>query len=224
MPSRETQRAWAGTRGGPDPQEHGRHDPLERRIRLPRSSTSAAQPEDSGGNAGRPHRPRGDATNRNSSPTLQKASSECASTSWWSAAGAYMSPAILQRSGIGPEEELAGLGVPVVAPLPGRSRPESSADDPSACVTFAPMSKLEATTPGVLEKVMLKARSSLCRDGYWDTHVLAGPLDLLGRKSARRHIRDLGRGGGLRGSGQTPHMRCGSAARARAAVRRPERP
>lgn len=35
------------------------------------------------------------------------------------AAGAYMSPAILQRSGIGPEEELARLGVPAVAPLPG---------------------------------------------------------------------------------------------------------
>ena len=88
------------------------------------------------------------------------------------AAGAYMSPAILQRSGIGPEEELARLGVPAVAPLPGVGL--NLLDHPSACVTFAPMSKLEATTPDVLEKVMLKARSSLCRDGYWDTHVLAG--------------------------------------------------
>jgi choline dehydrogenase len=86
------------------------------------------------------------------------------------AAGAYMSPVILQRSGIGPEDELARLGVPAAVPLPGVG--QNLLDHPWAGVTFAPTAKLEAATPDLLPKVMLRARSSRCRDGYWDTHVV----------------------------------------------------
>jgi choline dehydrogenase len=86
------------------------------------------------------------------------------------AAGAYMSPAILQRSGIGPEDELARLGVSAVAPLPGVG--QNLLEHPWAGVTFTPTTKLEGTTPDVLMEVMLKARSSRCCDGHWDTHVL----------------------------------------------------
>ena len=62
------------------------------------------------------------------------------------AAGAYMSPAILQRSGIGPEDELARLGVPAVAPLPGVG--QNLVDHPWACVTFAPTAKLDGDDAG----------------------------------------------------------------------------
>ena len=86
------------------------------------------------------------------------------------AAGAYMSPAILQRSGVGPEDELARLGVPAVAPLPGVG--QNLLEHPWACVTFTPTTKLAATTPDVLMEIILKARSRHCCDGYWDTHVL----------------------------------------------------
>lgn len=64
-----------GLGGDPDrpgSPKHGRQDPLERRIRLPRSSTSAAQPEDSGGDARRPDRLRGHATNRNHRPYCRR--------------------------------------------------------------------------------------------------------------------------------------------------------
>ncbi len=86
------------------------------------------------------------------------------------AAGAYMSPAILQRSGIGPEDELARLGITAVAPLPGVG--QNLLEHPWVGVSFTPTGKLDATTPDLLPNVMLKAPSSRCRDGSWDTHVL----------------------------------------------------
>ena len=86
------------------------------------------------------------------------------------AAGAYLSPVILQRSGIGPEDDLARLGVPAIVPLPGVGR--NLLDHPWVGVTFAPTAKLAAATPDVLPSVLLKARSSRCGDDNWDTHVL----------------------------------------------------
>jgi choline dehydrogenase len=86
------------------------------------------------------------------------------------AAGAYLSPAILQRSGIGPEDEVARIGVPAAVHLSGVGR--NLVDHPWAGVTYSPTAKLEGMTPGLLPKVMLKARSSRCSDGHWDTHVI----------------------------------------------------
>ena len=88
------------------------------------------------------------------------------------AAGAYMSPAILQRSGIGPEDGLAGLGAPTVVPLPGVG--QNLLEHPWVCVTFAPTAKLDAVTADVIPSVLLKARSSRCRDDHWDMHVFPG--------------------------------------------------
>jgi choline dehydrogenase len=87
-------------------------------------------------------------------------------------AGAYMSPAILQRSGIGAEGDLAGFGAPTVVPLPGVG--QNLLEHPWACVTFTPKAKLDAVTADVLPSVLLKARSSRCRDDHWDIHVLPG--------------------------------------------------
>ena len=88
------------------------------------------------------------------------------------AAGAYMSPAILQRSGIGPGNDIARLGAPTVVPLPGVG--QDLHEHPWACVTFAPTAKLDAVMPDVLPGVLLKARSSRCHDEHWDTHVFPG--------------------------------------------------
>jgi choline dehydrogenase len=88
------------------------------------------------------------------------------------AAGAYMSPAILQRSGIGPENDVARLRAPTVVPLPGVG--QNLLEHPWACVTFAPTAKLDVATPDVLPSLLLKARSSRCQAEHWDTHVLPG--------------------------------------------------
>ena len=87
-------------------------------------------------------------------------------------AGAYLSPATLQRSGIGPEDELARLGVPAVAVLRGVG--QNLIEHPSAWVTFAPTAKLDGATPDLLPYVLLKARSSRCSDDCWDTHLFFG--------------------------------------------------
>jgi choline dehydrogenase len=84
-------------------------------------------------------------------------------------AGAYLSPAILQRSGIGPPEELDRLSVGVVLPLSGVG--QNLMDHPSAYVEFAtdPSLGMPEPTNGHL---VLKARSAGCSDELWDTHVL----------------------------------------------------
>jgi choline dehydrogenase len=88
------------------------------------------------------------------------------------AAGAYMSPAILHRSGIGPQDEIARLGASVVVPLSGVG--QNLIDHPWASVTHAATEKLEAEVPDVLTDVMLKSRSGRCRDEHWDTHAFVG--------------------------------------------------
>jgi choline dehydrogenase len=88
------------------------------------------------------------------------------------AAGAYMSPAILQRSGIGAEDDVIRLGAQTVVSLPGVG--QGLLEHPWACVTFAPTAKLDAVTPDVIPSVLLKARSSRCHDEHWDAHVLPG--------------------------------------------------
>ncbi len=93
------------------------------------------------------------------------------------AAGAYFSPAILLRSGIGPERELTRLGIPVVSDLATGSR---LLDHCGTTVAWEPSSALQAEAAeharrdGLVEPhVVLKAASSRCPAGRWDLHLLS---------------------------------------------------
>jgi choline dehydrogenase-like flavoprotein len=85
-------------------------------------------------------------------------------------AGTYMTPAILQRSGIGPAQALRGLGLEPIVDLPGVGA--NLRDHPMIEVSFAAEDAVDPAQTGDLQNVMLKARSRLCGDEHWDTHVL----------------------------------------------------
>ena len=85
-------------------------------------------------------------------------------------AGTYMSPAVLQRSGIGPRDELQRLGLGVVMDLPGVGM--NLLDHPMVDMTFEAGSLVDPAMTSGLQKVLLKARSGQCSDTHWDTHVL----------------------------------------------------
>lgn len=72
------------------------------------------------------------------------------------AAGAYASPAILLRSGIGPAEDLARLRIPVAADLPGVGA--GLQDHPAVSIGFAPTPLAVRRTP--VFQVVLTFRSS----------------------------------------------------------------
>lgn len=89
------------------------------------------------------------------------------------AAGAYHSPALLLRSGIGPAKDLAALEIPVRADLPGVGRHLLD----HACVqldfTGTPElpDQLAAMEWGPDEQSLGRMRSSRCDDGPYDIHV-----------------------------------------------------
>ena len=92
------------------------------------------------------------------------------------AAGAYFSPAILLRSGIGPEQELTRLGIPVRQPLPVGER---LLDHCGTDVAYELAASLQAETAaqarvdGVFEAhAVAKASSTRCQSGSWDLHLL----------------------------------------------------
>ena len=92
-------------------------------------------------------------------------------------AGAYGSPAVLARSGIGPEKELRRLGVAPAADLPIG---EGLRDHFGLSVRFKPGASMarelaehragfdDASIQGVI-----KARTGSCPAGRWDLHLLA---------------------------------------------------
>jgi len=91
-------------------------------------------------------------------------------------AGAYNSPAILKRSGIGPENELSALGIPVRETLPVG---EGLRDHFGLPVRFAPSEAMAAEIAehrrhddASIEGVF-KGRTSSCPEGIWDLHLLA---------------------------------------------------
>jgi choline dehydrogenase len=95
------------------------------------------------------------------------------------AAGAYASPMILARSGIGPAELFAGLGIDVVTDLPGVG--ENLVDHPIVAVDLP-------TEPGVggpRFQVMATLRSQLADPGGApDLHLfVAGPFDVANEAS-----------------------------------------
>ncbi len=88
------------------------------------------------------------------------------------AAGAYFSPAILLRSGIGPRDELAKHEIEVVEALPVGER---LLDHCGTDVAWAVSESLqeEAARGGLFEAhSVAKAASSFCPEGTWDLHLL----------------------------------------------------
>jgi choline dehydrogenase len=89
------------------------------------------------------------------------------------AAGAYHSPALLQRSGIGAADRLCGFGIDVLADLPGVG--EHLLDH--ACVELdfegraGLAGELAAQAWNPDEQTVGRARSSRCDDGPYDIHL-----------------------------------------------------
>jgi len=92
------------------------------------------------------------------------------------AAGAYFSPAILARSGIGAARELEALGIPVAVDLPvGARLLDHCGTDVAWELTSAGLGATagEAFETGHFEaQTVAKAASSRCPDGTWDLHLL----------------------------------------------------
>lgn len=89
------------------------------------------------------------------------------------AAGAYHSPAILLRSGIGPRDELAAIGLEAVVDLPGVGK--HLLDHSCVQLNFAGrdglVDELRALEHHPDEQTVGRARSSVCDDGPYDIHV-----------------------------------------------------
>ncbi len=92
------------------------------------------------------------------------------------AAGAYGSPAILLRSGIGPAEDLARASVGVRENVPGVGR--NLVDHPRVEVVYEPSAELLTRTREHLvgqparAQTLIKARSETCPSGTWDLHLM----------------------------------------------------
>ena len=94
------------------------------------------------------------------------------------AAGAYFTPAILLRSGIGPEEELGRHAIGVVGALPVG---EALLDHHGTGISWTGTDALDRETadhvartgPLFLPHAFVKAASSVCAASSWDLHVLS---------------------------------------------------
>ncbi len=85
------------------------------------------------------------------------------------AAGAYASPAILLRSGIGPADEVQRLGIPVVADLPAVG--SGLQDHPAVTIAFEPAAQPDHVWPA--HQAVLTFRSAGWRGGGPDLQVAA---------------------------------------------------
>jgi choline dehydrogenase len=91
-------------------------------------------------------------------------------------AGAYGSPAILLRSGVGPAEDLARHSIDVCADVPGVGR--NLIDHPRVEVVYRPSAELFARTRSHLAarrdraQTLVRARSTTCPPDTWDLHVM----------------------------------------------------
>jgi choline dehydrogenase len=92
-------------------------------------------------------------------------------------AGAYFSPAILMRSGIGPESDLAELDIRVVEDLPtGKRLLDHCGTNVAWNLSPALLdeaSSLAAAGELVEPHAVVKAASSACPPGSWDLHLLS---------------------------------------------------
>jgi choline dehydrogenase len=102
-------------------------------------------------------------------------------------AGAYFTPMILLRSGIGPEAELSRHGIPVVGSLPVGER---LLDHCGSGIVWKPTEQLEALTEAHAREsgrlfephAVLKAASDACPEGSWDIHLLPWTNAVEGRR------------------------------------------
>jgi choline dehydrogenase len=92
------------------------------------------------------------------------------------AAGAYGSPAILLRSGVGPEEDLRRLGISPILPRAGVGR--RLQDHCGSWLEFEPTDRLRNSTTEHAKEgrvwqsaSILKAQSGVADGGYWDIQV-----------------------------------------------------
>jgi choline dehydrogenase len=88
-------------------------------------------------------------------------------------AGAFGTPAVLLRSGIGPAADAARVGIEVVADLPGVG--ENLLDHACVQMDFRGTGEFDASLTSLDwspdEQSVARARSSLCDDGPYDIHV-----------------------------------------------------
>ena len=86
------------------------------------------------------------------------------------AAGAYGSPALLLRSGIGPHAQLRRLGVGVIEDLPVGV---GLADHPGVGIEWSPAAaNMPKQGPVFATSLLVRARSDSCPKGTWDLHFL----------------------------------------------------
>ena len=86
------------------------------------------------------------------------------------AAGAYGSPALLLRSGIGPHAQLNRLGVGVIEDLPVGV---GLADHPGVGIEWSPAAAhVPKRGPAFATSLLVRARSDSCPAGTWDLHFL----------------------------------------------------
>jgi choline dehydrogenase len=94
------------------------------------------------------------------------------------AAGAYGSPAVLLRSGVGPAEELVAASIETRAELPGVGR--NLVDHLGLDVWLRPRASLLAATAAhyaadpVRAQSMIRAQSQRCAADRWDLHIVMG--------------------------------------------------
>jgi choline dehydrogenase len=97
------------------------------------------------------------------------------------AAGAYGSPAVLLRSGVGPAEELVAASIETRAELPGVGR--NLVDHLGLDVWLRPRASLLAATAAhyaadpVRAQSMIRAQSQRCAADRWDLHIVMGVAD-----------------------------------------------
>jgi choline dehydrogenase len=91
--------------------------------------------------------------------------------------GTYGNPPLLMRSGIGPEPVLRELGAQVVLPLAGVG--ENLIDHPKVALELTPAEALVLPDRVYIPQTVLKVRSSMAADDYWDLHIVptAGPAE-----------------------------------------------
>ena len=86
------------------------------------------------------------------------------------AAGAYGSPAVLLRSGIGPASDLERLGIEVVESLPVGT---GLADHPGLGIEWvAARDHVPDVGPVFATSLLVRARSESCPEDTWDLHFL----------------------------------------------------